>query len=136
MINFSLEVHELYIPGMLDNILVDIINGDIKKYIYDNGCVRMPSIRVMLPREYLSRHKNNDYVEYFVVQFDYGDPGMHIIITDTCGKHMLGCVLTFKGYDRDIVKERLKEGFTYTEKSHMIIEYILYILDHVVDMLR
>lgn len=133
MINFSLEVHELYIPGMLDNILVNIINGDIKKYIYESGYAIMPSIRVMLPREYLRGYKNNDYVEYFVVQFDYGDPGMHIIITDTHGKHILGCVLTSKGYNRDMVEERLKEELKYTTKSHMIIGYILYIMDHIVD---
>ena len=136
MINFSFEAHELYIPGMLDNILVDIMNRNIKKYIYDNGYVKMPSIRVMLPHEYLKGRKNNDHVEYFVVQFDYGDPNMHIIIMDTYGKTMLGCVLTSKGYDRNIVEERLLESIRYIEKSHVIMGYIFYILDRVVGMLR
>ena len=135
MINFSFEAHELYIPGFLDNILMNIINEGIKKYTYNDGHVDMPSIRVMLPCGYNGGYKNNEYIEYFVVQFDYNAPNMHIIIMDTYSRNVLDCVLTYEGYDVLAVKATLKSEFKYTERRCMIINYIIYIMDRVVNML-
>lgn len=136
MINFSFEAHELFIPGFLDNIIMNIINESIKKYTYGDGYVDIPSIRVMFPCEYTGGYKNNEYTEYFVVQFDYNAPSMHIFITDTYSRNVLDCILTYEGYDVLAVESTLKSEFKYTARRYMIINYITYIMDRIVNMLK
>ena len=135
MINFSFEAHELYIPGLLDNIIINIMNESIKKCIYSNGHVDAPSIRVMLPCKYYSGYKKDESMEYFIVQFDYNVPNMHIIIIGASGKIALDRILTHEGYDAFAVETTLRNELKYTGR-HMIIDYIFYIMDHVVNMLK